>query len=220
MLVVNHSATISHQYGISVIHCQVIHCRALTSSKSVILSDNQPAQIRLIEGHLCQKPIRRLLDVVMERQYQPSMNINQPSPPTKRSARVDSFAMFAPVLSIGKRSLYLSYINTIHLLLAAARQQICQSLPLTHHIRELTVRQVVIMDRFVKTSLHQYLYNGCKVLWNTDNGTASVESLIFDTTVVHRHDRYCPELPISVFDGLNQQISLCDSSRIKITWND
>lgn len=115
-----------------------------------------------------------------------------------------------------KWSLYLKYLNCVHLLLAAARQPICQNQHINHHLGTASMRHVIVTNRLRGGSLQSFSSTHSTIHWHAETGTSTVDNSVFDSRLVHHRERCCPVLPVSVFDELNRQLSVCDLPQVKI----
>ena len=120
-----------------------------------------------------------------------------------------------------KWSLYVDYMNAIHLLVAAARQDFLQSLRVPQYISEVTVTNAVVFQFYVDDPLHRSMPLLCQFTWNPLDGS---EEIVKDPTLrcpVMRITRdNCPVMPPEenslLLDRVDQQLASCDLQRVRL----
>ena len=74
-----------------------------------------------------------------------------------------------------KWSLYLDYLNAVHLLLAAARQPFLQSLGVMQFIGEVTLTNAIVFHHFFDDPLHRSEPRLCRFTWAPEDGSVMAE---------------------------------------------
>ena len=117
-------------------------------------------------------------------------------------------------------SLYVDYLNALHLLLAAAREPILRPLNLPQFMNEVTLANAMVFQHYCDDPLHRIQSRWCKFHWSTVDGSLTIEkdpSLKCVPVYVPRRD--CPLVSpeqYHVFDRVDQQLSECNTARVRL----
>jgi hypothetical protein len=110
-------------------------------------------------------------------------------------------------------SLYLDYLNCVHMLLAEARQSMATLI--NHNLGDVNMTNaMVFLCHFSAAGSPICRPVNSHFTWRPDDGSSIVQNTILRTSIVHQRTHCSPILPTAVFDRMYEQMRTCDFSRV------